>query len=348
MSLVWLESFDSLGATVDVRPKPDNHGAKRFTGGASSEVFQRIKNGQFNGSALQTSADGCYQTVGYDTRWDSDLTLVVGARIRVGRLISLQRGGMTYFLRLNEGTSNGLGLRLRNNTLSIYRGTTEVAVANHLKLPSLGWCYIELKAYHHSTLGWAQVKVNNLTVLTVNNVNTRVGSLGYWSRVRIGSTGFPTDFEYDDMYICTGSGGTHTDFLGPIHVETIRPTADATNNFDSGNYTNINEEELDTTNYAESDGTTGHTLTCEFDNTLNFTTIYGVQVLSDLSSNVNTTYAHQAISSGNTTESDNLATASTNINTYVVQSSIFELEPGTGNAWTPATVNSAEFGIELK
>lgn len=81
------------------------------------------------------------------------------------------------------------------------------------------YTYIELKVLIANTGGTAEIRVNGTTAGTFSGDTQANGAT--WSTVKLGRDHIDTTnniFDYDDLYICDGSGSTHNDFLGDHRI----------------------------------------------------------------------------------------------------------------------------------
>lgn len=340
MALIWLDGFDSYGNSTGSPPAPSAiTGRKWATSGFASSGD--IETGR-TGFAFESGSSSFYMTTPNFTTND---TLIVGAAIKVIDTIDLQNGQIQRLFTFRENTTDSLVLYLNGNNLGVYRGTTLLELSNRFNIDSNKWYYIEMKGKCDNSAGTYEVKVNGTTILSGSGLDTQAGSLGYYNNLEI----FDDNFWYDDMYVCDGSGSDNNDFLGITKVHTIRPDAAGdTNNFDSGAYTDIDEEQVDDDTTYAATVSSGTRLVANYDATLDFDTIAGVMVNSVASSNDAQNVAVVTISGSTTNVSSNLAINTGGNSTYTTLTYVSEQNPDTSSAWTSSTINSAQFGLEFK
>ena len=170
------------------------------------------------------------------------------------------------------------------------------------------------------------------------------------------------DTIYDDLYILDGSGSVNNDYLGPIVVESINPSADgASSTWTPSSGTNhaalVDDAQnmtgaLNETDYIEGD-TTGEKDLFTYENLASpglgdSSNIIGVMV---------TTYRRiteaqpadlKIVARENGTEGTVTDTVRHDDDTLMFSNhAIFESNPDTATAWTAAEVDAAEFGVEV-
>lgn len=209
------------------------------------------------------------------------------------------------------------------------------------------WHYIELKVVIDSVNGSWELRVDGVESASGSGVNT-------------GTPASAIDFELDyydqyldDIYICDGDGTANNDFIGPAFVEGLLPTSDGnssdwTPSSGTDNYALIDE------NPSDLDGTDNVSTTTQdakdtygyADLTSTPDLIRGVQVNTDARklTVANQDLAHVARSG--TTETTSSSIAVTDETDFATVSDVFEQDPNTSAAWTPAGVNAAEFGFK--
>lgn len=186
--------------------------------------------------------------------------------------------------------------------------------------------------------------VFELVDLDTNPVtSTVIDSIGI-----IGSSGQIN--RYDDMYLNNGAGSINNDFWPPIRVETLMPNAAGTySQFVCSTGTNhqalVDESPMNTTDWNASD--VPGNIDC-----------YG---LSDLASTsvqvlgVNVTNYMMRSDSNPRTAANMMRTGTTDVigatqaitTTYQTYTDVYELNPVTGVAWTPAEINALQAGAKV-
>jgi hypothetical protein len=337
MALIWLDGCNSYSSTANgSQPYPTNIISRRY-GSVSAEIWMDVEAGYRAGTSLELNLSSWI----YTSELTTNTTLIVGAAIFTYEVNDPQNGIDGMLIGLQEGAANSLTLRQYGSGLALFVGTTLIAHTTRFHLLANAWSYIEIKANCHDTDGYYEVRVNGVNVLSGGPTDTKGSTLGYYNRVKFtapqGTLGRVTD-----IYVCDGSGNTNNDFLGPVQIDTLTPDGDVTNEWETGNYLDVDDDITDDDTTLATANAAGK-LRLSYDATLAFDTIKGIAVSGTFKTDASINVALTANSSGNETASANITYNSAN---YTTKSFIVELEPGTANAWTPATVNAAAFGIE--
>jgi hypothetical protein len=126
--------------------------------------------------------------------------------------------------------------------LIVYRGgvggtvlgtTTQAYVADT-------FYHIQLKATIHDTTGSFDLRVDEVSVLSATNVDTRNGGNPSVDRVIVKNNTQFYSFYYDDFWVCDTTGSYNNDFLNAVKVLPLKPTANgSTNNWIANTGTNF-------------------------------------------------------------------------------------------------------------
>jgi hypothetical protein len=244
-----------------------------------------------------------------------------------------------------------------DGTLSVVRGVSTALTSGTsvTAVVATATNYVEWKCTIADSIGanTCKVRLNGSDIITVaTSQDTKSTANATANQVFIGTNnaaGSSGNWDYDDLYICDGTGSVNNDFLGDVKGVTSLP-AGAGNSTQftpsaGSNYQNVDDAAPDDdTTYNES-STVGHVdsfATAPL--TATPTTIHGVAV----SINVKKTDAGTAnvacsIRSGGTTYFGT-TTALTTTYTYVTH--VWETDPATGVAWTRSGVDSSEAGYK--
>jgi len=245
-----------------------------------------------------------------------------------------------------------VGMRVYSDSdgkLAVYRDTTRLATSTSA-ITAGTWYYIEFKVQVHDSTGTYELRVNESTWLSDTGVDTKTGSNSYYDVVDFhGPYSFVVN-QYDDIYICDGSGSDNNDFLGNRKVVALRPSAagDDTDWTPSAgaNYAAVDEVELDEdTTYVESSTVTSDQDLYDYDALADVTNIHGIQINTEVRVTDAQSYdLNSVVKSGSTTDEGSADTITST--TYVSQNRISETDPNTSAAWTLTNVNAAQFGIK--
>jgi len=211
------------------------------------------------------------------------------------------------------------------------------------------WYYMELKVYVHSTAGTIELRIDGDTVLTETGVNTKTGSNDYNSEFSLGGHYMYCHADYDDLYFLDGTGSTNNDFLGIVRVVSILPNAagDSTQFTPSvgDNYSCVNEEVTSGDTYVTS-ATSGNLDLYNYTDLSGITTgILGIQINTDLGLTDGTPFGLITECKSNGVTSDD--SAQTVSGSWYTKKRVMQLNPDGSVAWTPTTINAAQFGIKV-
>ncbi len=341
MALLWLDGFDNYGTSVGSTPSPAWVITRKY--GQISYEDQRmwVASGRFGQYGLQLFSDeaGFLLTPNLTT----DDTIIIGC----GFKISKEGGG--YPIRLYDGATQGVSVKLVNNELAITPGTgTPYATTVNLGLLPMTWYYIELKVKCANVGGTYELRVSGKTVLSGSG-DTQIGSHAYHTRVGFFSADNATPY-FDDFYVCDGSGAANNDFLGDVRVVTVRPNGEGGLTEwtpDSGsNYARVNEViSGEDSNYVE-DGTTGHEDRYTFGDLSGVENINGLMICTDCRETDAKSFSLKTVCQSDTTH-DLDAGQAIGTTDYITRRRIMETDPNTSAAWTQTNFNAAEFGIQV-
>jgi hypothetical protein len=275
---------------------------------------------------------------------DAQATWIVGFAFRTAamqanaRLIQFDDGPSVSHVDLRtDATTNKLVLT-RNGTVL---GTSTIVLQNNT------FYYIEVKVTINDSTGVAVLKVNGVTEINLSGQDTRNGGNSTADRFTIRGQGGVTDF--DDIYICDGTGGSNNDFLGDCKVETLVPTGAGNSTqwapSTGSNWQNVDDATPNGDTDYNSDGTVSDKDTYAMSNLVTTSgTVYGVQsIVSAKKDDAGSRSIHAVVRSGSseTNGSDVTMTAS-----YVQKQDVFETKPG-GGTWSISDVNAMEAGVAV-
>lgn len=344
MAILWLDGFDATGNGLGDAPTPADILDRRYT--AASDQFLDTVEGR-----------GTYQfgLVNGNTGWNmytpnltTNVTLIAGLAYRPTLVYNDQSGYDQVIMRFRTGTTTGITLRNVGGTIRVFGPSANLLGEVKREVMRAGrWNYIEMKVFCDDSAGTVDVCVNGALVISVNSVDTKPTASAYLNNVYLGGQAMA----FDDFYVADGSGSSNNDFLGPIKVRTRRPTADSTNNFDSGTYADVDEEEIDDgTSYAETVNAATQ-LVMEYEDLTDLTTIEAVGVYPVVASSANATAENYkvVVETGNQVLSANLTVNTTTNTTFSSLGYVYyDADPDTSNSWNQSTFNSAKFGVELQ
>lgn len=208
--------------------------------------------------------------------------------------------------------------------------------------------HLEAK-FDNSGSGEVEVRVNGESVLTATGAPGNAGTISNW----LLETSLDLDFvvDIDDLYCWDNSGSTNNDFLGDRQCVAIQPngdtaTADYTVTGAASGHAAISENTPDgDTSYitfAPSPGDQGEFDVENVSTALN--DIAGVQWYSTMKKTVagdGTMQVAMGSSGAYATGADRTITT-----VYIYYGDIFEVDPNTGLAWSPTSLNAATLRYE--
>jgi hypothetical protein len=223
-------------------------------------------------------------------------------------------------------------------------GTTSwVAIVNT-------WYYLEIKVVINATTGSVQVRINGTSVLNVVNANTKFTANLTWNGIYLSVTGA----DYDDIYVCDGTGTVNNDFLGDTRVETILPQADSvapgtnhglTCSTGSDHGALVNEATPNDDTDYNSSATVGVKDTYRFAAMVNTGGIQGIQVLLDARKS-----DHALKQLAPVLRTNGIDYAGSTVDappSYVYATQLYQTNPNTNVPWTSLDVNKVETGLQV-
>lgn len=358
MALLWCDGFDTYGDAFNTAPQPTGILATKYEFVNNESQYDIESSGPVSGNYLEMPGTP-YQAILTTKDITTNAIMIAGVRLYKYNT-SLSADDDFALLTFRDGTQANVGLVISSDSLWVTtngHGNYNFICGCRSKMLLSKWNYIEMKAYCHNTDGYVIVRVNGAPIITVNNIDTQFGSNAYFTRCSLGDNRNVVTFTrsgVDDFYVCDGTGNKNNDFLGPITVHTIFPDGDDTVNFattGNANYANhyqqVNSNDaMWGTDYVQ-DATSGNRDIFTMQDTLNFANIHSIvgnAVASGITSDSN--YKQVVSSNGTEVESTTNFLASTSAN--YTSRFVVEDDPDTSSAWTPATVNSVKFGIEIQ
>lgn len=151
-------------------------------------------------------------------------------------------GGSTAMFDVRDGSNNILGMLWVTTTGAIKYvsgsapSSTLVAETTGPVITAGGWYHIEGKILKSATVGTVEVRVEGITVIDADTLNTgattiaQVG-IGTWNSGN--GTSFGGFAYYKDFVVWDTSGTENNDFLGAVIVYELKPTADVSLNWTS-------------------------------------------------------------------------------------------------------------------
>ena len=275
----------------------------------------------------------------------SGSTVIIGFGLYLGG-ISAQ-----FYIQTGEWNTTQIVLAVTPaGGLTATRGVSVVASAPDGTVKSGTWSFIEWKVLLDQSAGTVTAKVNGKTVITETGKDTAAQAGTTWDRYWMGFGG-----NFDDVYICDGSGAQNNDFIGECRVITLLPQTDAVaagSNADFTCSTSTDHGAMvdetspdDDTSYVYS-STLSHVDSWEYP-ALGYTgSIKGVQMSLYARKTDSGTRAIAAVTRPASTNRVH-ATDHYLGTDYTYWLALWELNPEDSAAWEVADVDGAEFGVKV-
>jgi hypothetical protein len=343
MALLWLEGFEGYGETLEAKPKPTDVMARKY-GAVINEAGMRLRTGRYGNASLYFAVSTCSLATPSLTTHD---TLISGCGWKVNTTSDCA------ILSFKDGATHGMWIRKKTGAaeMEIRRGNTLLDTTVGLNLHQSAWYFVEMKVKCHDTLGEYEVRVNGETIFSATGVDTKEGSNNYHDIMAFRPQHSSRICQYDDWYVCDGSGSTHNDFLGDCKIIRIDPDGDDAANWgtstpSANHYENVDEVETDDdTSYIE-EGTSTTIDLFDYEDVASLGTIQGVQLSTECrDTDANTFSIITPIESGGNQYDDSAQSIGTQ--NYVTKRMVAGVDPDTSSLWVAANLNAAKFGVKV-
>lgn len=344
MALLWLEGFETFKSDdwLDLRYTRTGNGVSSVAGryGGNAAGADANAGTQLARTVLDT-ADGTL-TIGFWLRLSAAPTAVGKFGLSI-----LLAGSPQLTLRAIESGEHEWKLELRHGGQVGTVIETQTGTAQFVGK----WHFVEIQATLHTSTGAYEVRVDGTNVMSDTGLDTAgtASNDADGIQIRLGTSG-----GLDDLYVLDDTGTANNDFLGPIAIEGRRPNANGNQNdwtpTSGDNYTNVDEDGLLT---LGTDRVSSHTIgevdLYGFQDLLRVNgspTFIGVVLASVLAMEASGSRDVNHITrSGGSEDSADAATVTGGVQTH--HHDVFEVNPVSTAAWTVATLNAAEFGVEI-
>lgn len=336
MTLRFIDSFDHY-ATADISQK------------YSDSTFPSISsgNGRRGTSCLRLGGTPNYVTrvLGAHATW------IVGFAFKVGAL----PGSYLAFLLFNDSSTAHVDIRLgADGTLRATRNGTTLATSTNA-LSASTYYYIEVKVTIDDSAGAVEVRVNGSSTnwINITSQDTRNAGNASANVIRLQGMNGTSSADFEDLYICDGSGSINNDFLGDVRVDCYLPNGNGNSSQLVGSDSNStdNYQLVDETSqngdsdYVQSATVNNKDTYTVADMSHTPTNIFGTQLNMIAKKDDSGTRSICSVcrSGGTDYDGDTQALGTT----YVDYRQIRETDPATSSAWTRSNLNSAEFGVKV-
>lgn len=336
MALIFADSFDHY-STTDLQ----NNVKWDFQSATGSNSINSTT-GQNSTNSWRIASNNIY----LEKNITETATLVFGFWFK----FSTQTTTQQQLLGLFNLTTQQFGLWYENGRIAMVNSTsTRIGQANYNLRPNVE-NYIECKVTIGDGSGMCEVRVNGNVVFNRSSIRTGTALI---NRVRLGGTlSSMGNVDYDDFYLLDTTGSNNNDFLGPIHIESIRPNAAGTDSEWSVLTGPSNYQDVDETT---PDGDTSYVFT----DVVGERDSYNFPSLGISTGTIKNVVINQsAKKTGVGTRTINVAVQSTGSYTSGTALSVpgaayrylrftIPQDPNTSAEWTVSDFNAAEFGPHL-
>lgn len=279
----------------------------------------------------------------------STTTLIIGFHCRVNgtsdpNLINLSdtAGASASFTR---------GVKVYRNTdgsLSVMRNATVLCTSLANIFPINSWQHLELKAVFGAS-GSVELRLDGVVVCSQSSVDTQGSVTGGYTIINFNNSWSPS---FDNLYVLDGTGTTNNNYLGAVVVQTLPPNAagsitgmtpSAGNNYECVDETPVHDS---STTYVKTSSTGVSDLYALSNLAGTVTSVHGVMVTSQ-TAQYDTGVQRKARNLIKTGANSGNGPTYTLFNAIWTQGAeLYEVQPGTSDPWTEATVNAMEIGFE--
>lgn len=352
MSLLFFDGFE--GYNIADLGKFWNYGYYASSGGVTIDSTGRNGGKNIKSFSHNSLANFVLQW-NNPSQFDSQI-LIVGLAFQfnyIGNDISLiyfqDPSGQQMSGKL-EITENGRNLVLRNQPST----QENVLYTSDFSLNFDTWYYVELKWKCHASEGLGELRLNEQTLFSFSNTDTRP-SLGIANQIAMVQIrgGSYIDMHYDDIYILDTTGSKNNDFLGDVRIDAVNPNG--AGNYSQmtpsagSNYQCVDETAFDDSDYVQdaSDGNKDSYSYADVPTDLDDLAIFGVQLnnVSQRTAGTDNRKLKGFLRTGSTDYEE--TTAQSLSDSFFRQQTIWEDDPSDSNDWTKAKINACEFGVEV-
>ncbi len=342
MALIFLEGFEQypLGAAPIEMGDAGWIPTSSFT--SNLTIVAGTRHGSYGHAFVGNFGSiNVYRPVAPVTEFTCGFAWKANQTINGDQILAFTDGGPTN--QVNVATTAGGELRVR-------RSSTDLEVTSGLGLSAGTWYYIECKFKIDNAVGTYEIHVDGKQVLVGTSQDTQATANNTIDGVFLQSS-TNQDNTFDDIYFLDTSGSDNTSFLGDCRVETVFPDSDG-NEVDFTPSAGANWENVDDGLVPDFDSTYNHGATAGDRDLYGFAAltgdvniIFGVYAMMYVRKEEAGFREVRVITRSNTTEVPGpTVTLGTD---YVFKQHMLENNPDGGGNWDEASVNAAQFGIEI-
>jgi hypothetical protein len=334
MAIVWVDGFESYGASGDPNPLL----ARRYANVGGAYANWSVIAGRAGGHALAANSVG-------SELWTPSLTTNSTLIVAFAFLLPTPPSG-AQIMAIYDGQTVGILLeQTAAGELTLRYPGAGVATTSGLGLCANVWWFVELKVVCGSA-GSYELRVNGATALSASGINTQVGYDAYYNCVALWGCAGATP-HFDDLVIMDGTGGVNNDFLGDCAIVAMLPAGagDVTQWTPSSgaNYACVNENPPDdNASYVQASASGAKDLYA-YSGVTSGGVIHGIQISTDARSSDLSGPILKTLAKSGGVESDDAGQTVPNAD-YLTLMRVMQTDPS-GNPWTQASLNAAQFGV---
>jgi hypothetical protein len=343
MALLRCDSFDHYNTATAT--------AKGWTlQGATLGAFGRNSTNGLR--AAHTALEDNYGVLGVSA---SGATAVIGFAFRE----TVSASSVTYAMAaiLNGSTPHITVTVTTTRAIEVRRGGlagTVLATSAGGAISTNTWHFIEIKVVLSDSVGTYEVRVDGVNKVSGTGADTVNGGSAVWTGIHLGSLwpGTADDYtwDFDDLYVCDGTGGVNDTFLGDHRIVCVVASSGNGTNADWSPSTGsdhgalVDENPATDTDYNQS-GTAGHRDTYNFAAVGVAGTVKAVQTVNYIKADVaGVRYVGDVARIGGTNYD---STGTVVLSDWVFRCELHPTSPATATAWTVAEIDGAEFGVKV-
>ena len=345
MGVIKFDGFEGYG--------PDG------TNAYSDTTVERRMNGRWNrlnsdytpGSRIDTARGGLsfdmYLANGHSwTTWIGDTTsLVLGFAFRS----VTAAGDLVYF---RHGSSPNMTLSFNmSGQLTIKNASGSVVGTSTVVIKFRRWNYVEVKVTFSGSAGTVIVRCNGAEVLNLTGQDFEAtGSHPHCDNL---NWFYRDNQQMDDMYLIDQSTGGLTDFLGPIIIRRLKPsadtaTADFTPSVGGDHYACVDNDRADETDYLESSTLTDDEL-WDYENVPSeIDVIQAISIETFIAATGVQAKKAASLCESGTSGVQEVGLCTTISPDWEQFIDVMEDDPDTSSPWTLSGFNAAQFGVRHK
>lgn len=351
MALRFIDSFDHY-ATADAVKKGYSSSYFGASPGDIGMTIGAYGRNSTNGMRCRSSASAGQQSVTTLTVTNvSGTTAVVGFGFKMSALPSEE----AVVVQIWNASAAQISLTVSTGgALSVRRGgkAGTALVTTSTTLSAATYYFLELKILFHDTTGTYEVRIDGVDEGSGTGADTIASGSAGWDSLVFGNVEMGADrsFDFDDLYVCDGSGGVEDTFLGDHRVVCVVASSGNGTNTDwtcstgSDHGALVDESTPNTTDYNFS-GTSGQRDTYNFAAVGVTGTVKALQHVNYIKAQVaGVRYVGEVARIGGTNYD---ATGQSVGADWTYQRLIQRVSPATSSAWTVSEIDGAEFGVKV-